>query len=962
MLGFLSKLISTNEAEVRRLLPLVEKVKSFEPTVKKLRDKDFPKKTAELKLRLERGQSLNDLLPEAFALVKEASARVNNETPRDVQVMAGIVLHEGKIAEQKTGEGKTLTASMPLYLNALTGRGVHLVTVNEYLAKRDCGWMGRIFDFLGLTTAVITRDSQFGFDKEVADSSAQDWRLRNLKTISKKEAYQADITYGINSEFGFDYLRDNMATRLDDLVQRGFHFAIIDEADSVLIDEARTPHILSAASAEPTKKYYEYAALVQKLTPKLDYIIDEKLRTAHLTDHGVSKVESLLGAKDIYENDFATVHHIEAALKARTLYQKEKDYIVRDNKVIIVDEFTGRLLLNNRWSEGIHQAVEAKEGVAIQQESKTLATISLQNYFRKYAKLAGMTGTAITEAEEFNKIYKLEVVSVPTHRPMVRADHADQVYKTQRAKYAAVVKDIEESFKAGRPVLVGTTSIEKNEIISQFLRHKGIPHQVLNAKQHEKEAMIISQAGKKGAVTVATNMAGRGVDIILGGNTPTHEDGRPKLGTPEWKKWQADHDEVVSVGGLHVIGTERHESRRIDNQLRGRAGRQGDPGSSRFFVALDDEIMRLFGGEQVGKLMTFFNLPEDQPLEHGIVSKSIESAQSKVEQFNFDHRKHLLEYDDVMNKQREIIYDLRRKILEAEVELEPEVKKETAKKKSSKTPNSEPSDVLWLKEEVLNKVNAEIALLVNAHAGTDLSEANLDTLMDEFTTVIPLDDSSKRGILERLRSENQSEQTTLLQKIAQDIYSEREKQLGANVARYIEQQQMLRVIDELWMEHLETVNDLREGIGLRGYAQRDPLVEYKTEAFSLFEKLIAAIDYEIVHRIFKVAVVTREQKPLPTAITNAEAIEAIEGGVTDEVKKLSSKKEPDNFVADQPASNWDVSTSSITNASQATGTISTQSKSSKVGRNDPCPCGSGLKYKKCGLINSPEHQRQLAKA
>lgn len=894
MLNFLTKFLNANNGEIKRLAGVTVRVNASEEGVKKLKEKDFPKKTAELRLRLERGESLDDLLPEAFALVREASHRINNERHFDEQVMAAVALHEGKIAEQKTGEGKTLTASMPLYLNALTSRGVHLVTVNDYLAKAGVGWMGGIYHLLGVSSAAIIHDQSFIYDPEFTDEKAQDWRLRHLRPVSRKEAYQADITYGINSEFGFDYLRDNMARQSSELVQREFHYAIVDEVDSVLIDEARTPHIISAPDAEPTQKYYEYAKMVEKLTPKLDFVIDEKLRTAHLTDHGVGKIEQLLGTKDIYEKDFSTVHHIEAALKSKTLFIREKDYIVKEGEVVIVDEFTGRLMPGRRWSEGIHQAVEAKEGVPIQQESRTLATISLQNYFRKYEKLAGMTGTAATEAEEFHKIYNLEVVAVPTHREMVRVDNADLVFKTQRAKYAAVAKDIEENYKLGRPVLVGTTSIDKNEIISQFLRHKGIPHQVLNAKQHEKEAMIIAEAGKKGAITVATNMAGRGVDIILGGYTPKNDDGSPKTNSPEMKRWMKDHDEVVALGGLHVIGTERHESRRIDNQLRGRSGRQGDPGSSRFFVALDDDIMRLFGGEQVSKLMTFFNIPEDQPLEHGIVSKSIEQAQSKVEQFNFDSRKHLLEYDDVMNKQREIIYELRRKVLAGEG---------------------------GLKEEILTKIDNEIASLSAMYGVPGQEDA--EKLLDEFCTIIPFDENSRNQIKGQLTVDN-------LQKIARDVYEQREKQIGEQAARFIEQQEMLRVIDGLWIEHLEAIDDLREGIGLRGYGQRDPLVEYKSEAFGMFEKLIAALDFEIVHRIFKIAVVTpsqmAEMQKQQQMLTNAAQIE-----------NTSAESVPE-----QPKK------------------VAPISAGAKIGRNDPCPCGSGLKYKKCGLINSPEHQKKLA--
>ncbi len=934
MLNFLTKFLNSNEAEIKNLMPLVAKINSLEPGLKKLKEKDFAKKTAELKLRLERGQTLNDLLPEAYALVREACLRVENKRYFDVQIMAGIVLHQGKIAEQKTGEGKTNTASLPLYLNALTGRGVHLVTVNDYLAKVGVGWLGPTYYLLGLSCAAVIHDQSFIYDPEHNDKNAQDWRLAHLRPISRKESYGADITYGINSEFGFDYLRDNMARSQNDLVQREFHFAIVDEVDSVLIDEARTPHIISAPDAEPTQRYYEYAAIVEKLTPKLDFVIDEKLRTAHLTDHGIGKIEQLLGSKDIYEKDFATVHHIEASLKAKTLFIKEKDYIVRDGQVIIVDEFTGRLMPGRRWSEGIHQAVEAKEGVAIQQESKTLATISLQNYFRKYEKLAGMTGTATTESEEFHKIYGLEVVSIPTNRDMVRKDHTDLVYKTQRAKYGAVVRDIEERHRLGQPVLLGTTSIDKNEIISQFLRHKGIPHQVLNAKQHEKEAMIISEAGKKGSVTVATNMAGRGVDIILGGNMPTYEDGRPKTDTPDFKKWQKDHDEVVALGGLHVIGTERHESRRIDNQLRGRAGRQGDPGSSRFYVALDDDIMRLFGDEQVSKLMTFFNIPEDQSLEHGIVSKSIEQAQSKVEQFNFDSRKHLLEYDDVMNKQRDIVYDMRRKILEIQVQSQGtsdgrQVKKQENGKKSAV---NQPE----LKQQILEKIDHEIATLAAMYTTAQTGEMDLEKLIEEFATIIPFDENSKAQIKEQIA--HSSQQIELLQKVANDVYEQREKQMGPEIVRYIEQQEMLQVIDNLWTLHLESIDDLREGIGLRGYGQRDPLVEYKSEAFAMFEKFMAAIDFEIVHRIYKIAVVPQEPVVKPEQVlTNAAQIENLDTGVQQESKILKQQE-----LNPTPTQNIPVDQSTSLPATK-----------NRPGRNDPCWCGSGKKYKKCHYPDMP---------
>jgi preprotein translocase subunit SecA len=665
MFKILNKFFDSNEKELKKIQPLVLEINSLEDKYQKLKDDDFGKKTQDFKKRVADGQSLESVLPDAFALVREAAKRTIGQRHFDVQLTAAISLAFGKIAEQKTGEGKTLSAVPALYLHSLTGKSAHLVTVNDYLARRDCGWMGTVFNFLGLSVSSIISEQSFLYDAKFINKDVSDFRLSHLKSINRKEAYEADVVYGINSEFGFDYLRDNMAPDLTSMVQRGHYFAVVDEVDSVLIDEARTPHIISAPDEAPTQKYYEYARLVTKLVPETDYKVDEKMRTAHLTEHGVSKIEKLFGITDIYEKDFDTVYHLEAALKARTLFHKEKDYIVKDNEVILVDEFTGRLMVGRRLSEGLHQAIEAKEGVTIQRESKTLATVSLQNYFRMYERLAGMTGTAITEAEEFNKIYKLEVLAIPTNNTMVRNDFTDTIYKTSRAKFTAVADEIEKAHKNGQPVLVGTTSIGKNEIVSQLLKRRGIKHEILNAKNHVREAEIIAKAGERGAVTVATNMAGRGVDIILGGDTPKFDDGRDKRGTKDWDAWEKKHKEVLEAGGLLVIGTERHESRRIDNQLRGRSGRQGDPGSSRFYVGLDDDIMRLFGGDAISSLMTRFNMPENIPLSHGIVSRAIEQAQTKVEGYNFDIRKHLVEYDDVLNKQREIIYQRRKTVLES---------------------------------------------------------------------------------------------------------------------------------------------------------------------------------------------------------------------------------------------------------------------------------------------------------
>ena len=882
MFGILGKFFNSNEKEIDKLEPVVSEINSFEEKFKKLKDKDFPLKTKSFKERIKKGESLDLLLPEAFALAKEASTRSIGQRHYNVQLMAGICLAGGKIAEQKTGEGKTLSAISALYLHSLKGKGVHLVTVNDYLARRDAGWMGPIFNLLGTSVSSIISEQSFIFDPKFVNKDVQDLRLSHLKPISRREAYQADITYGINSEFGFDYLRDNMAQSIEDTVQRGYHYAVVDEVDSVLIDEARTPHIISAPDESPTQKYYEYAKLIDKLNPDIDYKIDEKLRTAHLTDHGIGKIEKLYGVSNIYEKDFNTVYHLEAALKARSLFKKEKDYIVKDNQVILVDEFTGRLMMGRRLSEGLHQAIEAKENVSIQRESKTMATVSLQNYFRMYEKLAGMTGTAVTEAQEFHKIYNLDVVVIPTNEVMVRKDHQDLVYKTGRAKFSAVVSEIEKAYKDGQPVLVGTTSIDKNELVSELLKRRGIKHEVLNAKNHEHEARIIAMAGKRGAVTVATNMAGRGVDIILGGEPPSAGENQSLF-----KKWQKEHDEIVELGGLYVIGTERHESRRIDNQLRGRSGRQGDPGASRFFVALDDEIMRLFGGDTISNVMTRFNMPEDVPLQHAIVSRAIEQAQTKVEGFNFDIRKHLVDYDDVLNKQREIIYKRRRVVLENKESLE---------------------------EEIKEKISTSISTSVNIRS-SQIGDTNSDEkIVNDFTAIIPFDDASQKQLTKQLEVAGGSEEKiNFLNRITVDVYDQRKKQLGEELMRQIEKYVMLSATDTLWMDHLDAVENLRGGIGLRGYGQRDPLVEYKNEAYAMFEQLIGAIDDEIVRRIYKIQI-QAPQAPRPRNVVKQTVITAAE---TSEVSSSNKNQQP------------------------------AASDKRKIGRNDPCWCGSGKKYKKC---------------
>jgi len=874
MFKFLSGLLDLNKREIERLSKAVEKINALESKTKKLKDKDFKEKTLEFKKRIEKGESLEDLLPEAFALVREASSRTLGLRHFDVQLMAAIALFEGKVAEQRTGEGKTLSAVCPLYLRALKGKGSHLVTVNDYLARLGAGWNGPIFDFLGLSVGIIIQENKsFIFDPTFTDNTHGDERLSHLKACERKISYQADVTYGTNNEYGFDYLRDNMVQSLDEMVQRGHYFAIVDEVDSILIDEARTPLIISAPDMEPTDKYYKFAQLVEKLNSDTDFKIDEKAKSASLTEHGITKVEKILGVSNLYEKDFESIHHIENALRARSLYLRDKDYVVKDNQVTIVDEFTGRLMIGRRWSDGLHQAVEAKENIAIQQESKTLATISFQNYFRMYQHLSGMTGTAATEAEEFRKIYKLDAVVVPTHKPMIRKDNSDAIYKTLRGKYGAIVAEIEEKHKKGQPVLVGTTSIEKNEIISEYLKRRKIPHNVLNAKNHEREASIISEAGEVGAVTVATNMAGRGVDIVLGGARPTTD--KQSLasqgpGKKDLKRWEEKHEKVVEAGGLHVIGTERHESRRIDNQLRGRSGRQGDPGSSRFYLSLEDDLMRIFGGEQISSLMDRLKLPEDQPIENSLISKAIEQAQVKVEGFHFDIRKRLVEFDDVANQQRDIIYKLRRKVLELKD----------------------------LKEDVLQRIKDRLAKSVD-----DQIEIDTETVLANLLEVVPFDEGSIKNIKTQILNIKTKEETKeFLYKVLEDVHRTREGQVGADLMRQIEKYAYLGSIDHLWMDHIDHIDDLREGVELRAYGQRDPLVEFKNEAYSLFENLVDRINEELSRRLFRIGVgVPQPEIPLSQARENIDTSDMT--GVVEPKKKL--------------------------------------------GRNDPCPCGSGKKYKKC---------------
>ncbi|HEY5600879.1 MAG TPA: preprotein translocase subunit SecA [Patescibacteria group bacterium] len=910
-----AKIFDSNEKQVVKLQPQIDAVNSWEAKVKKLTDSKLKEKTSEFKKRYESGETLDDLLPEAFAVVREGILRTIGQRAYDVQLMAAITIHQGQIAEQRTGEGKTHSAAIAAYLNALSGKGVHIVTVNDYLARRDAGWYGKALNFLGLEIGCIIHDHSFVLDSTYKDKDQKDERLAHLREVSKKDAYNADVTYGTNNEFGFDYLRDNMVWQKEQFSQRGHNFAIVDEVDSILIDEARTPLIISSPAEEATDKYVQFSRLVKDLSSSTDFVLEEKTRSASLTEHGILKVEKRLGVPNLYEKDFSTVHHIEQALKAQTLYHRDRDYVVKEGEIVIVDEFTGRLLPGRRYSDGLHQAIEAKEGVPIQKESKTLATISFQNYFRLYDKLSGMTGTAATESEEFHKIYKLEVVIIPTNKPMVRKDHSDVVYKTARAKFTAVANEVGDRNNQGQPVLIGTTSIEKNELLSSLLKRKKIPHIVLNAKNHLKEAEIIAQAGTKGAVTLATNIAGRGVDIILGGTPPMDESGRLRIGTTEYKAWEKRHEDVVKLGGLHIVGTERHESRRIDNQLRGRAGRQGDPGSSKFYVSLEDDIMRLFGGDSVAKIMGMLRLPEDTPIEHGMVSKAIENAQSKIEGHNFDSRKHLVEYDDVANRQREIVYNLRKEVIFEE-------------------------DFEKLTNKILEKVEDEISAMVIANSAEGFSKTELEKVASEFLTIVPFDEGSQKEIFKEIdKLKEQEKIINFLVGVAKNLYGQRKQTIGKEQAGQIDRFAHLSVIDTLWVEHLDTLDDLREGIGLRGYSQRDPLVEYKKEAFDLFEKLMANIDYEIVRRVFKIQIQNpnqqAEQPAAPTGVgvsTSTSVTQVIEQGATEDTGYPVAEEIPTS-----PA-------------------IAAEAKVAKIGRNDPCPCGSGLKWKKCGLINAPTHK------
>jgi len=913
-----------HERDVKRLQPNVVAINALEPQLKTLDDAALQAKTAEFRKRLEDGADVDDVLAEAFAVCREAARRALGMRHFDVQLIGGMVLHEGKIAEMATGEGKTLVATLPAYLNSLTGRGVHIVTVNDYLAKRDAQWMGPVYQALGLSVGVIQHEASFLYDPRFV---TPDVRMTALRPCSRPEAYRADITYGTNNEFGFDYLRDNMRFYREELVQRELHYAIVDEVDSILVDEARTPLIISGPAEESTELYYKIDRIIPKLkraativegklseveaTKEGDYIVDEKSKAVALTEAGIASCERLLTVDNLYDpNNIDVLHHIQQALRAHALYKRDVDYVVKDGQVIIVDEFTGRMMPGRRWSDGLHQAVEAKEAVRIERENQTLATITFQNYFRMYDKLAGMTGTAETEAEEFAKIYKLDVVVIPTNRPLTRVNNPDVVYKTEREKFNAVVEDIIERHGRGQPVLVGTISIEKSERLSTLLKKRGVRHEVLNAKYHEREAEIVAQAGRQSAVTIATNMAGRGTDILLGGNPDflskelLRKKGLDPATAPAEARQAAlvearritepEHEQVVATGGLHIVGTERHESRRIDNQLRGRSGRQGDPGSSRFYLSLEDDLLRIFGSQRIQRIMDRLGMEEGEPIEHKLVTRAIATAQKRVENHNFEIRKHLLEYDDVMNKQREIVYGMRRQILDGA--------------------NQTDTIAEWIEDLAPVTLDSFAGPAVHPEEW-DLAGLN-EALFQQFDVRIPAsayqEVTSRDGLNE------------LVLDAVKSRYVDRERELGEELMRALERHEMLIVIDTQWKDHLLSIDHLKEGIGLRGYGQRDPLTEYKKEAFDLFQDMAERVKAAVVERLFKVQVVREAPMAMPTLTARADTQESrgempSVGGEAPRAAPLAAPPRPAPRTA--------------------TG--------DKVGRNDPCPCGSGKKYKKC---------------
>jgi preprotein translocase subunit SecA len=871
---------SKNDRELKRIQPLIEHINQHEAALTTLSLDALRAQTTLFRQRLEQGAPLDSVLPEAFAVAREVSKRLLNMRHFDVQLIGGIVLHEGKIAEMKTGEGKTLVATLPVYLNSLVGKGVHVVTVNDYLARRDAEWMGPLYHALGLSVGIIQHD---------------------MDDVARRQAYNADVTYGTNNEFGFDYLRDNMKFGRAEFVQRALHYAIVDEVDSILIDEARTPLIISGPAEESTDKYYQLDRIIPRLQKDADYTIDEKMRSVALTDEGIAKAERLLAVENLYDpTHLETLHHLSQALKAHTLFRKDVDYVVKEGEVIIVDEFTGRLMPGRRYSEGLHQALEAKEHLKVANENQTLASITFQNYFRMYSKLAGMTGTADTEATEFHAIYNLDVMVIPTNRSLIRTEHPDVVYRTEREKFQAVVEEIRELHQQGRPVLVGTISIEKSELLSALLKRHGVPHNVLNAKQHEREAEIVAQAGRKGAVTISTNMAGRGTDILLGGNPDFLARRACPLGSadPDYpgqlQKAQAqcaaEHDQVVALGGLHILGTERHEARRIDNQLRGRAGRQGDPGSSRFYLALEDDLLRIFGSDRISGIMAKLGMDEGQPIEHSMITKAIENAQRKVEAHNFEIRKHLLEYDDVMNKQREVIYSQRRDVLESE-------------------------DTHALVEEMSTDVLDEI-FTTHVPADAYVDDWNLTGLTEavrrQYGVHIPLTPESiaafdRDGLYEHLCDTLKTHYVAKMQ-----------ESIGEEQYRALERWVVLQVIDKHWKDHLLAMDYLKEGIGLRGYGQKNPLNEYKREAYEMFVSMTERIKAEVVEYLFKIELTGVDETPTVRQRRREQPMVAHHGAF--------SEGQEDSDGA----------------------TVKTvRRQGAKVGRNAPCPCGSGKKYKKC---------------
>jgi len=836
---------SKNDRIVKQYRRMVQAINDLEPSIEPLSDEELKAKTAEFKDRLSQGETLDDLLPEAFAVVREAAKRVLGERHYDVQLIGGIVLHQGKIAEMKTGEGKTLTSTAPVYLNALSGKGVHVVTVNDYLASRDVEWMGEVYRFLGMSTACIVHD---------------------MDDDQRRQAYGADITYGTNNEFGFDYLRDNMKFSLEDYCQRGFNYAIVDEVDSILIDEARTPLIISGPAEQTTDLYLKVDRIMRHFKVDDHYTKDEKARQIMLTDDGVAQAEELLELDNLYDpRNINHLHHVNQALKAHFLFQRDVDYIVRNGGVVIVDEFTGRTMEGRRYSDGLHQALEAKEGVKIEKENQTLASITFQNYFRMYDKLAGMTGTADTEAPEFKKIYELDVVIIPTHQKMVRIDYADLIYKNQAAKYRNIVREIKELNAKGQPILVGTISIDVSEKISKMLSKEDIPHDVLNAKQHEREAEIIAEAGQKGRVTIATNMAGRGTDIKLG-------------------------EGVREIGGLHILGTGRHESRRIDNQLRGRSGRQGDPGSSRFYLSLEDDLLRIFGSDRLSSVMDKLGMEEDEPIEHSMVTRAIENAQRKVEGHNFDIRKHLLEYDDVMNKQREVVYSQRREVLEGE-------------------------NIRPIIDDFISDLASQIVAELASSRGSS-EEWDWDAIEDRVEQVFNL----KLDWAEEERNDMTSEEfSEKLNEAIQQAYAVQEERNGSEQMRQLERMVMLQVVDGLWKEHLLQMDHLKEGIGLRGYGQKNPLMEYKREGYDLFANMVEAVKQHTIANLMRIQLVQDEELARLEEERRLQREQEMAA-----MKRLGAKEPSDN-----------------------SGSKTVQRSEEKVGRNAPCPCGSGKKYKKC---------------